>query len=164
MIVDFQLDRRLAHAEPLSPVLRDLKVYWDFSRAQLVLPLSENLFLSDLVDEMPHVLLAYGENARFQIEFAGEAAAGLLGGEPIGATTEPGEGLPDELTRCILTAAQCHEPASGSADGMQFLCLPFSGAFAAVDVVLIGLVCVASMEIRAGGTVISLGRYRAGAG
>jgi len=158
MILNFQPDRRFALTEPLSPVLRDLRVYWDFSRAQLTLPLSENLFISDLVDEMPHVLLVYGENSRFQVEFAGDAASGLLGGAPIGATTEPNGGLPGELTSCILAAAKSEEPASGSICGMQILSLPFSGEFGEVDVVLVGLVRVDNEDARTGGTVISLVR------
>jgi hypothetical protein len=158
MILDFKPDRRFAQVEPLSPVLRDLRVYWDFSRAQLTLPLSENLFISDLVDEMPYVLLVYGENSRFQVEFAGDTAGGLLGGTPIGATTEPDGGLPGELTRCILAAAKSREPASGSIGGMQILCLPFSGEFGAVDVVLVGLVSVDNEAARTGGTVVSLVR------
>ncbi len=158
MILNFQPDKRFAQTEPLSPVLRDLRVYWDFSRAQLTLPLSENLFISDLVDEMPYVLLVYGENSRFQVEFAGDAATGLLGGEAIGATTESDGGLPDELTGCILAAAKSQEPTSGSIGGMQILCLPFSGEFGEIDVVLVGLVSVDNEAARAGGTVISLVR------
>ena len=158
MILNFQPDRRFAQMEPLSSVLRDLRVYWDFSRAQLTLPLSENLFISDLVDEMPHVLLVYGEKSRFQVEFAGDAAADLLGGTPIGATTEAGGGLRDELTRCILAAAKTGEPAPGGMDGMQILCLPFCGEFDDVDVVLVGLVATANLESRTGGTVVSLVR------
>ncbi|MEO9902285.1 MULTISPECIES: hypothetical protein [Alphaproteobacteria] len=158
MILDFQSDRRFAQTEHLSPVLRDLRVYWDFSRAKLTLPLSENLFISDLVDEMPYVLLVYGEKSRFQVEFTGDAAAGLLGGQVIGATTEAGGGLPDELTSCILTAAKSQEPASGSIGGMQILCLPFSGEFGEVDVVLVGLVSVENEAAHIGGTVISLVR------
>lgn len=158
MILNFEPDRRSTQVEPLSPILRDLKVYWDFSRAQLSLPLSENLFISDLVDEMPYVLLAYGEKSRFQVEFAGDAAAGLLGGTPIGATTEPGSDLPEPLSRCILAAAETQEPASGAIGEMQILCLPFSGEFGSVDVVLVGLVGIAGVDFRAGGTVISLVR------
>ncbi|WP_193172555.1 hypothetical protein [Nisaea nitritireducens] len=158
MILNFKPDRRFAQTEPLSPILRDLRVYWDFSRAQLTLPLSENLFISDLVDEMPYVLLAYGENSRFQVEFSGDAAADLLGGTPIGATTEPGGNLPTALSRCILAAAETQEPASGAMGEMQILCLPFSGEFGTVDVVLVGLVGIASAEVHTGGTVISLVR------
>ena len=136
--------------------MSQLKDYWDFSRAQKSLPLSEALFISDLVDQMPYVLLAYEEKCRFKIEFAGETAACLLGGNLIGATTEPGSELPQALTRCILNAAASREPAFGSMGAMQTLCLPFSGGCGTVDVVLVGLVDTAGSGAKTAGTVISL--------
>ena len=127
-----------------------------FFRAQQPLPLSEALFISDLVDQMPYVLLAYEEKRRFKIEFAGETAACLLGGSLIGATTEPGSELPQALIRCILNAAASREPAFGSMGAMQTLCLPFSGDSGTVDVVLVGLVDTAGSGAKTAGTVISL--------
>ena len=158
MIVNFEQVRRSEQFEPLSPVLGQIKDYWNFSRAQQPLPLSENLFISDLVDQMPHILLAYEEKRRFQIEFAGETAACLLGGGLIGATTEPGSDLPQELIRCILKAAASREPAFGSVGAMQTLCLPFSGDSGTVDIVLVGLADTAGAGVKTAGTVISLGR------
>ncbi|WP_420403679.1 hypothetical protein [Nisaea sp.] len=156
MILDFRPERRAGSGERVDTVLRGLRAYWEFSRTDAPLPLSEHLFLSDLVDEMPHVVLAYHDNQRFQVEFAGEAAADLLGGSPIGATTGPNGGLPPALARCIRRSAERREPVVSTAAGFRIICLPFGAVSGDVDLVLAGLAEVAMLET--GGTVVSLMR------
>lgn len=159
MILSFKPGRRFTQSGPQSQILRGLQTYWELSRAQLNLPQSESLFISDLVNEMPYVLLVYGEKARFQVEFAGDAATDFLGAAPIGATTEPSGGLPRQLASCILLAAKTEEPSSGVTDGLQILCLPFAGEGNEVNVVLVGIVrktCEHTLHV--GGSVVSLVR------
>ncbi|UUX51415.1 hypothetical protein NUH88_06890 [Nisaea acidiphila] len=139
MILDFTPER---HAEPsgrTSWILRDLRAYWEYARKGSGLPLSEDLFLSDLVDEMPYVLLAYEDRARFQIEFAGDAASDLLGGNPIGATTGSNSQLPSAIVQCIRACAERREPAVATGAGIRIICLPFGAASGEVDLVLAGL-------------------------
>lgn len=156
MILDFRPERRAGSIERVDSVLQGLRAYWELSRADASLPLSENLFLSDLVDEMPHVVLAYHDRQRFQVEFAGETAADLLGGNPIGATTAPNGGLPPAVTRCIRRSAERREPAVSTAAGIRIICLPFGGGGDDVELVLAGLAEVAIQENS--GTVVSLMR------
>lgn len=156
MILDFTPER---HAEPTgrtSSVLRELRAYWEYTRSGAGLPLSEDLFLSDLVDEMPYVLLAYEDKARFQIEFAGDAAADLLGGDPVGATTGSNSQLPPAIVQCIRSAAERREPAVATGAGIRIICLPFGAASGDVDLVLAGLDDDVIAEER--GTVVSLVR------
>jgi hypothetical protein len=156
MILDFRPERRAGSIERVDSVLRGLRAYWEFSRTDASLPLSENLFLSDLVDEMPHVVLAYQDRQRFQVEFAGEAAADLLGGNPIGATTAPKGGLPPAVARCIRRSAEDREPVLSTAAGIRIICLPFGGAGGEVELVLAGLAEVTVLQNS--GTVVSLMR------
>jgi len=156
MILDFRPERHAGSVRGADSVLQELKAYWEFSRTGTSLPLSENLFLSDLVDEMPHVVLAYQHKQRFQVEFAGEAAADLLGGNPIGATTVPDGGLPPAVARCIRRAAERREPVLSTSGGIRIICLPFDAASGEVELVLAGLAEVPALETS--GTVVSLMR------
>lgn len=155
MILDFKPERRAGSVEPGDSVLEGLNAYWEYSRGGERLPLSENLFLSDLVDEMPHVLLAYRDNRLFQVEFAGDNAADLLGGSPIGATTAPHDGLPAAVSESIIASAERSAPARAAGAGLRVLCLPFAGAGGDVDLVLAGL---ANAKPGGGGTVVSFRR------
>lgn len=57
-----------------------LHAHWDETRADDLLPLSDELFLGDFVEAMPHLLLAYHDvdGDCFRVEFAGEAARAAL--------------------------------------------------------------------------------------
>ncbi|MDF1792117.1 MAG: hypothetical protein P1U88_09415 [Thalassobaculaceae bacterium] len=76
----------------------DLRRYWDDQRAGAALPDADELFLADLCEIMPNLLLAYFDPLRdaFRIEFAGAIARVLLGGDLIGQYpewAEPGTAL-----------------------------------------------------------------------
>jgi hypothetical protein len=57
-----------------------LHSYWDEGRTEDWLPLADELFLGDLVEPMPHLLLAYHDvdGDAYRIEFAGAAARAEL--------------------------------------------------------------------------------------
>ncbi|WP_420562516.1 hypothetical protein [Thalassobaculum sp.] len=68
----------------------DLRRYWDDQRAGSDLPDADELFLADLCEIMPSLLLAYLDPLRgsFRIEYAGSITRTLLGGELLGAYPE----------------------------------------------------------------------------
>ena len=104
---------------------------------------------------MPHARLREKRRSRLNLLVR---LLPVCSGSLIGATTEPGSDLPQELIRCILKAAASQEPAFGSVGAMQTLCLPFSGDSGTVDIVLVGLADTAGAGVKTAGTVISLGR------
>ena len=76
----------------------DLRRYWDDQRAGADLPDADELFLADLCEIMPSLLLAYLDPLRgsFRIEYAGSITRRLLGGELLGLYpewAEPGTAL-----------------------------------------------------------------------
>lgn len=76
----------------------DLRRYWDDQRAGADLPDADELFLADLCEIMPCLLLAYLDPLRgsFRIEYAGSVTRSLLGGELLGLYpewAEPGTAL-----------------------------------------------------------------------
>ncbi len=92
MVVEFGggiAGRRLP--EPVRWLLR-LHAVWEDQRADAALPDADELFLADLAELIPHLLLAcrHEEIGGFRIEFAGAAAAALLGLQPVGETPEIG--------------------------------------------------------------------------
>ena len=68
----------------------DLRRYWDDQRGGAALPDADELFLADLTEIMPNLLLAHFDRlgGYFRIEFAGANARRLLGGELIGQYPE----------------------------------------------------------------------------
>jgi hypothetical protein len=78
---------------PTPHWLEDLQAYWEDQRAGAALPDGDELFLADLCEVMPNLLLAYLDPLRrtFRIEFAGASARGLLGGTLIGQYPEHAE-------------------------------------------------------------------------
>ncbi len=71
----------------------DLRRYWDDQRAGADLPDADELFLADLCEIMPSLLLAYFDPRRgsFRIEYAGSITRTLLGGELLGLYPEGAE-------------------------------------------------------------------------
>ncbi|MCR9175152.1 MAG: hypothetical protein NXI19_04020 [Alphaproteobacteria bacterium] len=57
-----------------------LHAYWEEARTEDWLPLADDLFLGDLVEPMPHLMLAYHDvdGDAYRIEFAGAAARAEL--------------------------------------------------------------------------------------
>lgn len=70
--------------------LERLVAVWHDQRAGAVLPDADELFLADMAELVPHLLLAYRdeETDDFRIEFAGGAARRLLSLEPVGELPE----------------------------------------------------------------------------
>ena len=68
----------------------DLRRYWDDQRAGSALPDADELFLADLCEIMPSLLLAYFDPLRglFRIEYAGSVTRTLLGGDLLGEYPE----------------------------------------------------------------------------
>lgn len=76
----------------------DLRRYWDDQRAGAALPDADELFLADLCEIMPNLMLAYFDPLKraFRVEFAGAIARAYLGGELLGQypeRAEPGTAL-----------------------------------------------------------------------
>lgn len=147
MILSFEKERRVAPVERIGPVLSDLLAYWEYSKEGEALPLSEHLFLSDLMQEMPHLMLAYLHEGQFQIEFAGASATALFGTNPMGATSGPGQGLPSFVAGAIRSAAESRSVQHAAEADMRLLCLPFRGRADAVDLVLIAVTETASEHV-----------------
>lgn len=76
-----------------------LHAHWNETRADDLLPLSDELFLGDFVEAMPHLLLAYHDvdGDCFRVEFAGEAARTALAECP-GSTQGPGSTSAPKVT------------------------------------------------------------------
>lgn len=72
--------------------LRRLQAAWENQRADAWLPAADELFLADLADLVPRLVLAHREEETggFRIEFAGVAARALLELEPVGEIPEHG--------------------------------------------------------------------------
>ncbi|WP_028795553.1 hypothetical protein [Thalassobaculum salexigens] len=68
----------------------DLRRYWDDQRAGADLPDADELFLADLCEIMPSLLLAYLDPLRgsYRIEYAGAITRALLGGDLLGLYPE----------------------------------------------------------------------------
>lgn len=70
--------------------LERLMAVWHDQRAGAALPAADELFLADMAELIPHLVLAYRdeETDGFRIEFAGAAARELLPLEPVGVIPE----------------------------------------------------------------------------
>ena len=70
--------------------LERLVAVWQDQRAGAALPDAHELFLADMAEMIPNLLLAYRdeETDEFEIEFAGAAARALLPLEPVGLVPE----------------------------------------------------------------------------
>ncbi|MEQ8396715.1 hypothetical protein [Thalassobaculum sp.] len=68
----------------------DLRRYWDDQRAGADLPDADDLFLADLCEIMPNLMLAYFDppHRAYRVEFAGATVRLLLGGELLGRYPE----------------------------------------------------------------------------
>src|SRR5690606_2475774 len=77
--------------EPVRWLVR-LQAAWEDQRADAVLPSADELFLSDLAELVPRLILACRDEVTggFRIDFAGAAARGLLELEPVGEIPEHG--------------------------------------------------------------------------
>lgn len=80
---------RVRISEPVRWLGRLLAV-WDDQRADAALPDADELFLADLAEIVPNLVLAYRDDRTdcFRIDFAGAAARALLALEPVGTVPE----------------------------------------------------------------------------
>jgi|GEM_PF-5726252 len=71
----------------------DLRRYWDDQRAGAALPDADELFLADLCEIMPNLLLAYFDPLRlaFRVEYAGSITRNVLGDPLVGRYPERAE-------------------------------------------------------------------------
>ncbi|MFX4220818.1 MAG: hypothetical protein ACMVO3_07410 [Thalassobaculum sp.] len=71
----------------------DLRRYWDDQRAGADLPDADELFLADLCEIMPNLMLAHFDplHRAYRVEFAGANSRALLGGDLIGQYPERAE-------------------------------------------------------------------------
>lgn len=158
MIVRLNEQRRPKRPWVGIPELDTLHDFWSALRAGDGVPRAEELYLTDLVETMPFLLLAYRHGRGFRIEFAGDVASRLIGTDLTGAcpTRRDPDPLRASLARGIgtadgLTAAGAGRLASG--DGaLAAIYLPFAdaverpgpgsvegGAAPAVALVMVGL-------------------------
>lgn len=91
MVLDIDADTRSRLPEPIRWLGR-LQAAWEDQRADAGLPAADELFLADLAELVPSLVLAYRdeETDGFRIEFAGAAARAQLELEPVGEIPEHG--------------------------------------------------------------------------
>lgn len=132
---------------PAGPVrqLERLMAVWHDQRAEAALPSADELFLADMAELVPHLVLAYrdDETDGFRIEFAGAAARALLPLEPVGV-------LPEECPAGHPLAwlgtgfARVRRPAVPGliwmrAEGLVGLFLPYGAFDGRVTLILAGI-------------------------
>lgn len=125
--------------------LERLVAIWHDQRADAVLPDADEMFLADMADLIPHLLLAYrdGDTDGFRIDFAGGAARALLPLEPVGVTPEDcPAGHP--LAWLGTGFAQARRPAVPGliwmrAESRLGLFLPYGGFDGRVTLILAGI-------------------------
>lgn len=129
---------------PLAWLTR-LQAVWEDQRADAVLPDAEELFLADLADLLPRLLLASRDpgDGRLRVEFAGAAARVLLAVDPVGPLPEvmPEDDsltwVADGLRRVCRLAVPA--PHWARAEDRIGLFLPYGGFDGRVALVLAGL-------------------------
>jgi len=145
--------------------LERLVAVWRDQRAGATLPAADELFLADMAEMIPHLLLAYRDEDTddFEIEFAGAAARALLPLEPVGVVPER---CPIEHPLAWLGTgfARVRRPAVPGllwmrAEGLVGLFLPYGAFDGRVTLVLAG---IARWPVDDDGTVVPLRRGRAG--
>lgn len=141
MILRFESERLKEPSWKKNEVLAGLYDYWLANSTPYGAPLSESLFLSDLVSEMPHMMLAYACRGAFRVEFAGQNVRSLLGEDPIGWTTggRAKAALPRAVADCVAQAGRLGAPRSAVDAGMIVLSLPFASDVGSIDLVMSGL-------------------------
>lgn len=91
MVLDIDGDTRSRLPEPIRWLAR-LRATWEDQRADAGLPAADELFLADLAELVPSLVLACRDEVTggFRIEFAGAAARRLIELEPVGEIPEHG--------------------------------------------------------------------------
>jgi len=142
MIVDLSESIARRDSADGEGVLASLRDYWRAQRGDLATPPAETLYLSDLVAEMPHVLLCFRDEAAYRIEFAGTEVQDILGFDPTGEIllADDAEPLLAALARSADKADRQARPESCRGDGWRSVLLPFQDARARVTVLLVGVV------------------------
>ena len=142
MIVELSSRRTDLERSTEDRVLEELRAYWQVQRGAARAPLSDGLYLSDLVDEMPYVLLCFRDAGAFRIEFAGAEAQDMLGFDPTGEVLRPEDSEPvlATMARCAAVTALRPAPEVSQGDGWKALLLPFVDPDHRVTVLLVGLV------------------------
>lgn len=145
--------------------LERLVAVWQDQRGGAAVPDAQELFLADMAEMIPHLLLAYRdeETDEFEIEFAGAAARALLPLEPLGVMPER---CPAEHPLAWLGTgfARVRRPAVPGllwmrAEGLVGLFLPYGGFDGRVTLVLAG---IARWSAGDDSTVVPLRPGRAG--
>ena len=92
MVVEIEGGAAAGRLPEAAGWLLRLLAVWQDQRADALVPDADELFLADLADMIPHLLLALRDEdtGGFRIEFAGAAAKAVLGPEPVGETPEHG--------------------------------------------------------------------------
>lgn len=125
--------------------LERLIAVWHDQRAEAALPAADELFLADMAELVPHLVLAYRDDDTdgFRIEFAGAAARALLPLEPVGVMPED---CPAEHPLAWLGAgfARVRRPAVPGliwmrAEGLVGLFLPYGAFDSRVTLILAGI-------------------------
>lgn len=132
-------------AEPVARLERLVGV-WRDQQAGAALPDADELFLADMAELVPHLVLACRDEATddFRIEFAGAAARGLLPLEPVGAIPERCP-APHPLAWLGTGFARVRHPAVPGpawigAEGRLGLFLPYGAFDGRVTLILAGIV------------------------
>lgn len=125
-----------------NAVLERLRVFWHASRGSAAAPLADGLYLSDLIAEMPHVLLCFRDGEAFRIEFSGSEVQDLLGFDPTGEVLRQDDYVPVlmDMARCAEEMILQTVPRTGRGDCWRSLLLPYVDARQRVMVMLAGLV------------------------
>lgn len=130
--------------EPVRWLAR-LHAMWEDQRADLVLPDADELFLADMAELIPHLILAYREEstAGFRVEFAGAAVRDMLALEPVGTIPED-QALAHPLAWLAAGFLRVRRPAApGPAwvrwEGLLGLFLPYGAFDGRVTMILAGI-------------------------
>ena len=145
MVVDFRADRmRGCMPEPTRWLARLLAI-WDDQRAEAALPDADELFLADLAEVIPNLVLAYRDDLTdgFRIEFAGATAKAVLPIEPVGVIPEH-ELLQHPLAWLGAGFVRTRSPAVPGPQWMRCddtlgLFLPYGSFDARVTLILVGI-------------------------
>lgn len=164
MVLD--IDGRTRLPEPIRWLAR-LQAAWEDQRGDAGLPIADELFLADLAELVPSLVLAHrdDETGGFRVDFAGTAARGLLALEAVGETPEhgPAEHPLAWLGAGFLAARRPAAPGprwlhSGDLVG---LFLPYAGFDGRVILILAGIArCPGSIgAVGSAGRVVRLARH-----
>ena len=131
-----------------SPIrwLDRLHAYWDEQRADAAMPDADELFLADLVEIMPYLLLGYHDDWRdaFRVEFVGQAVTVLLGAETV--DRYPEEADPGDILAWLgdgyASVRQLSAPGAVRSHhgSLQAPHLPYARADGRVSLILSGVV------------------------